>query len=144
MRLRKSHDTPETSINIAPLIDVVFLLIIFFMVVSHIARIEVDNLTLPEASQGQHDTRPANERLVVNLHHDGRIVVAGNQQTIDSLGRLLSQHVKQRGAENVSVLIRGDRTAAWQGAADVMRACGTNSIHQVSVSVVDTGLAPVF
>ena len=144
MRLRKSHDRYESSINIAPLIDVVFLLIIFFMVVSHIARIEVDQLILPQASQGQHDAQPTTERLVVNLHRDGRIVVAGVPQTIDSLGRLLAQHVKRRGTENVSVLIRGDRTAAWQEAANVMRACGTNSIHQVSVSVVETGLTPVF
>ena len=59
MRLHKVKRDFGYDINIAPLIDVVFLLIVFFLTVSHIAQVRVEALSLPEAQQEIMQATPA-------------------------------------------------------------------------------------
>ena len=59
MRLRKRKPEYGCEINIAPLIDVVFLLIIFFLTVSHITQLQVEPLSLPEAEEGPEEAPAA-------------------------------------------------------------------------------------
>jgi len=137
MKLHKARRSFGTEINIAPLIDVVFLLIIFFMTVSQITKMEVEPVTLPEAAKGEAPKELATGRVIVNVLEDGRIVVAGQPCTPQALRGLLAQEVKQRGSEEVVVLVRGDREAPWRQAAAVLQACGANGIGQVRVAVIE-------
>ena len=56
-------ETEEVSLNLAPLIDVVFLLLIFFMVTTSFTQENAIDLTLPEASSEQ----PREQSLVINI-----------------------------------------------------------------------------
>ena len=63
--------------NITPLIDVVFLLIIFFLVASHFVRSEnAEPVDLPTASQAVADEEPAH-RLTVTIRKDGSLFIGG-------------------------------------------------------------------
>ena len=69
--LRFQHH--DVRFNMAPLIDVVFLLIIFFLVSSHLAQQEVQlELDLPTAASGQSPGEDQTRRVVVNVLPDGR------------------------------------------------------------------------
>ncbi|NLX07862.1 MAG: biopolymer transporter ExbD [Phycisphaerae bacterium] len=137
MRLRKTRRTYGTEINIAALIDVVFLLIIFFMTVSQFTRVEAEPLALPEAQQGRQDDS-AMGRMIVNLHADGRIVVAGRTCSDEQLQALLVREKSAAGPDGPAVLIRGDRDALWRSVSTVMRLCAAENIQKVRVSVVDS------
>ncbi len=130
---RHAHPSP---INLAAMVDVVFLLIIFFMTVSQITRIEAEALTLPEATQGMQTKAMADARMVVNVDTKGRLIVLGAMHTVDALKQLLATH-KRTAGEKVSVLIRSDQATPWHWVADVMNACAENGIVKVRVAVLD-------
>ena len=138
MRLHKAKRTYGCSINIAPLIDVVFLLIIFFMATSQITRVEVEDLALPEAkkAEGRQDM-PAGP-FVINVHKDGRIVVFGQTISISSLQGVVTNELKVRGVEELTVLVRGDRDTPWAQLAEVMRICSAQGITRVRVAVIES------
>lgn len=134
MRLRKTKREYGCEINIAPLIDVVFLLIIFFMTVSQITRVEVEPLELPEAKMSE---QAQTGRLVINVRDDGRIRVGGRTHSLDSLHRMLAIGAESRKPGDVSVLIRGDRNLLWEKAAAILQTCTTNRIDRVRIAVVE-------
>ena len=76
MKLSKSPATEELELNMTPMIDVVFLLIIFFMTVSELTKIDTQaELQLPKASKARIDDKPEPDRLVLNVVEDGNVVV---------------------------------------------------------------------
>jgi len=137
VQLRKTKRTYGCEINIAPLIDVVFLLIIFFMTVSQITRVEVEALALPEARQGEAPQETPAGRFVVNVHQDGRIVVAGRARSVASLQTMLARERKEAGAAELTVLVRGDRDTPWEKVAEIMRVCAAQGIGRVRVAVIE-------
>lgn len=138
MRLRRRQHRPGCDINIAPLIDVVFLLIIFFMLVSQFTRIEVEPLSLPHARHLDRSATPVLIKMIVNVYANGRVVVAGVEHTADSLGQLLQTESKKHAGGEVSVLIRSDRQAPWQKVSKIMEACHNRGVSRVRVATVPT------
>jgi biopolymer transport protein ExbD len=139
VRLHKVRRTYGAEINIAPLIDVVFLLIIFFMVVTRITRVEVEELELPEAQSGKAADVREPSRLVISVPKDGRISMGGRGYTLGSLSAELTAHGRRRANGEPSVLIRADRDAEWQTVARIMALCAAGRIQQVRVAVVEPG-----
>ena len=135
MRLRKRKHEYGTEINIAPLIDVVFLLIIFFLTVSHISQVKVDPLPLPEAEEGVKPKEQRRSKIIVNVHKDGRIT--GEARSLDSFKQLLAEEIKRSGSDNLSVLLRGDRAASWTKISEIMQICTNNGISRISVAVTE-------
>lgn len=85
--------------NITPLIDVVFLLIIFFLVASHFVRSEnAHAIDLPLATDGEDDDQQASTRLTITIDRAGRYYIAGARmeeaavlQRIEELSRAAEQ-----------------------------------------------------
>jgi biopolymer transport protein ExbD len=78
MRTPTSHRRSAIAFNMTPMIDISFLLIIFFIVSSHLAQQEVKlELDLPNAASGDEASEEGERRLVVNLLPDGSIMAAG-------------------------------------------------------------------
>jgi len=137
MRLRKRIQLHSYEIGIAPLIDVVFLLIIFFMVVSQFTQIEIEALDLPPAAQGERPSDPLDKQVILNVHRDGRIRIASQDYTVDSFENLLRSRLQQLAPEELSILIRSDRQTPWRLVRPLMEACGRNAISQVRVAVTE-------
>jgi biopolymer transport protein ExbD len=141
VRLHRAKRQYGCEVNIAPLIDVVFLLIIFFLTVSRIGRVQVEALTLPEATEGQKSEPLDSGRVIVNVHKDGRIVVAGQTLEMDELEQMLRTEYNTFGADNLSVVLRGDREALWARISGIMRTLAEIGIDQISVAVLEPGQA---
>ena len=117
----KSRQREELDINITPLIDVVFLLLIFFMVSTTFERESEINITLPEASEEIVDSKPdviriaidANEKIYIN---DQPLV---NSQLL-TIREALRDAVKD--AEDMPVVINADAEATHQSVIKVMDA----------------------
>jgi len=139
MRLRKKRRTYGTTLNIAPLIDVVFLLIIFFMVVTQFTSAAFEDMELPVARSGERSEAQPAGRLVVNVHADGRLRVMGQDHTPESLQALLSREREAHGPDRMNILVRGDRLTPWRKVAPVLAACAALGIKHVRVAVNEPG-----
>lgn len=136
MRHDGGEDEPDDGINMMPLIDVVFLLLIFFLAATTFAREEVElDLRLPEARSGTASapTRP----LVVNLLADGRISVDGRDVTIEALRQKLAAAGSRQ--PDLSVLVRGDRNAQFGIGLQVLDACRLAKITKVDFAALPAG-----
>lgn len=106
--------------NLTPVIDVVFLLLIFFLVATeyHDAERELD-VTLPEVAQAQ--PLAMTPELIVNITNEGRYKVAAKEYAEPELAALIAQAKKNNPQQ--STLIRGDGDSALRYAVRVMGFC---------------------
>lgn len=100
---RKASQVP----NLTPLIDVVFLLLIFFMLTSHFMREEAIPLALPTAESGAPLT---DDTLQIVLDAQGHILLGGDIIGPDALEGRLCQELQGRSIKKIR--IRGDRGAS--------------------------------
>jgi biopolymer transport protein ExbD len=82
MHIEPGKRTKETQLNMTPMIDVVFLLITFFMVVTEITRQdEIEDIRLPDVTASKPDDNPDPNRLVINVAKDGTFYVGGHPRS---------------------------------------------------------------
>lgn len=104
--------------NLTPLIDIVFLLLVFFMLTSHFVREEALNVDLPVADAGQ--ARAEDEQLEVVVDADGRYLIDTHFVEAAALEATLRE--KLAGRDDRVVRIRGDRAVALGEAVAVLEA----------------------
>lgn len=127
MRFRKKKDD-EPVISIAPLIDVVFLLLIFFMVTSHYdiaagVRINLPNVTRKTASPD------AENRIIIIVDKEGDIYLDGTKIDMKSLKKRLSKEIENRGILNLVLQADSDvRHGRVVEIMDLAKGAGINSI----------------
>src|SRR5688572_13096249 len=120
-------------LDLTPMIDVVFNLLIFFMVVSHFARQERDlKVLLPDGSEAMPLTAKPRE-IFINIDKDGRYFVRSQQVTAQELSEILTQAALNNPASQ-SVVIRADKRAAWDYVGTAMRLCNQAGIRDYSAS----------
>lgn len=68
----------ELAMDMTPMIDCVFLLMIFFVLVIDLSQQNLEDLILPKAKYAVPDEKPPEQRPVVNVLQDGKIVVRKN------------------------------------------------------------------
>jgi len=79
MNLAKHDPETDMDMDMTPMIDVVFLLIIFFMIITDLTQQDLEELELPVAMHAVPDKpKPDEWRPVVNIPHDGRMIVKGD------------------------------------------------------------------
>ena len=124
--------TEDATINLTPMIDVVFLLVIFFMVGSEFSEAESKiPVNVPTAGQMQAMTRGPDE-LLVELERDGSISLNGQTMTITSLKTSLSEyHVNY---PDVKVVVRGEATGSLHQTVEVLQAVRSSGIAQIGIS----------
>lgn len=133
MRLDDDDDVVGDGINLTPMIDVVFLLLIFFLAATTFAREEVElDLRLPQAKSGQ--AGKGKEQLVVNVFADGRLSVGGREVTMEALRQKLQAAV-QRDAEQ-AVLVRGDQESRFGTGIAVLDACRLAKVKKVDFAAL--------
>lgn len=98
--------------NMTPMIDIVFLLIIFFMTVTQVSKMNKKQLDLPNDLEGIQDQQPA--KIIINVDSDGAIEVAGQPRTLPELHAIVTEEVVAAGQDvmKVSVVIRADRNGS--------------------------------
>lgn len=131
MNIRDSEDSDELIINLTPMIDVVFLLLIFFMVTTTFLDPERQiDIELPIAESGAEAT-DVPEEIVLTILEDGS--VRSNGETLDQEALLF---LLKRAAQNnpdTPVTIRGHRLARHERIVSVMDACGIAGLSNLAV-----------
>ena len=145
MRVPTSYRRGSLGFNMTPMIDVVFLLIIFFLVSSHLAQQEVEmELDLPAAGSGQGPGEDEVRRVVVNVLPEeepgGRIMVGGRLMGNQELAGLIAYETQDPDdpakVRPLEVRIRSDRRVPYRVVEPIMVACARAGVWKVTFAVV--------
>lgn len=121
------------ALNLTPLIDVVFLLLIFFLVATRFAQEDRElPVQLPSASSALPMTMEPNE-LVINVDANGDYIVRGKPMTLVVLEEVVSKAVADNPIHQV-VVIRSDRSTAVQSVVTVMDLCTKLKVPSYKIS----------
>ena len=129
----KVHQEPEPTLNLTPMIDIVFLLIIFFMVGTKFTEMERQiELQLPAVQHFGALTAPPQKRII-NVYNDNTIMMDRQEYSLDELHAELKRVHEEY--NETAVEIRGDGEGRYQNVTDVMAACRDAGINRLGVAV---------
>ena len=129
----KTHLDEQPTLNLTPMIDIVFLLIIFFMLGTKFTELERKiGLQIPEVTDSGVLTA-APEKKIVNVFRDGTITLDQTAVTLEELTSRLADARSQY--SELGVLIRGDAEGRFQRVAEVLNACKQAGIRELGISV---------
>ena len=135
MRIPTRQREHGLRFNITPLIDVIFLLIIFFLAATHFVRSETtEPVDLPEALRPDEDTDEQPRRLVVTVTADGELHVGGRTVGVEDIERMLHSGLEQHRAD-FEVRIRADRTARYHAVEPILLTCARAGVGRVKFAV---------
>ena len=130
MNLRKNAIPHHPGIQLAPLVDVLMLLLIFFLLTWNAARNENElDVKVPKASTAKEKSSPMGD-VVVNVKADGNVIVNRRTLTGDELSELLKNLVQLDA--NQAVVIRGDETGAYKNVVGVLNICSEAGVTNVA------------
>jgi biopolymer transport protein ExbD len=129
MKFQKSQLEPA-AMQLAPMIDIVFLLLIFFIVTWQFSRSETEmKISVPSSQEGADPKRVLGE-IIVNVRATGEVVVEGQVMSQAQLKQKLSAIAKQH--QNQPVRLRGDSKAEYQTIVEVIDTCQKAGIWNIS------------
>lgn len=132
MPLKVQHDE-QPQLNLTPMIDVLFLLIIFFMVATTFGDLERNmELQVPEVAEAGDSVRPA-KPLVINVFADGTYDLDAQPATLEELKSRLIEARERTGSP--TVVIRGDAACPFQNVASALAACKAANISELGITV---------
>ena len=136
-------DNESHTIELAPLIDCVFLLLIFFMVTTVLKNPAQLKMTIPDA---YNPTKMDKKIITVELTADGIIAIAGKQVPLDQFDAFLD--VEKKKTQNNTVVIKTDKEAKHGDVLKLMKLSKEMNIEQIGIVVEDLtqkgkGSAPV-
>ncbi|MBM4142007.1 MAG: biopolymer transporter ExbD [Lentisphaerae bacterium] len=130
MKFRREDKGQAPGFQVAPMIDVMFLLLCFFMASQIFSQWETEvDVQLPTATTGLPQDRMLGE-VIVNVLHDGRYVVNRRELDDRELGRLFGRIVDLSPGQ--PVLIRADRGTAYEHIIRVLDLCRRADIYNIS------------
>ena len=130
MNLRSRAPLHHPGIQLAPLVDVLLLLLIFFLMTWNAARNENEiDVKVPKASSAKEKSAPIGD-VVVNVKVDGNVVV--NRRTLNptELTDLLKGLVQLNSEQ--AVVIRGDEAGAYKNIVEVLNVCSQAGVSNVA------------
>lgn len=152
MAKKKRKDVTESGeLDMTPMIDVVFNLLIFFLIISDLTQKDMAQLTLPIANMAAEDEdNDPDDRIIINIDNQGQLLFRGLPRSLDELGTILSEAKRvynlkmksmgKEGTEEVApgakasklfVLLRADRNTPWQHVQWIMTIMAEEKLYKL-------------
>jgi biopolymer transport protein ExbD len=129
----KMHQDEMPTLNLTPMVDILFQLIIFFMVGAKFTELDKKiDLSVPTVASTA-NLSDAPQRRVINVYRDGRIELDAETVSLDQLQSELSTWRVR--SQTQSVIVRGDAEGPLQNVASVLTACRDAGISDMGISV---------
>ncbi len=141
MNLRPGHKEESVEVNLTPLIDVVFLLLIFFMVTTTFDRHARLKVSLPESSVKT--SQQQKEPLVLSIDAKGNYFLNDRQLVNQQLNTLKQALQKVIGLHNedykdVALVLRADANTPHQSVVRAMDAASQLGLTKLSIATVES------
>jgi len=132
--IRNADPRSDTHVDFVPMVDVLFNLLIFFLLATSMAQAEREmHIALPQAAASGPITAAVRE-IIINIDAEGRAIVAGKAVADEDLSQLIRSAAAANPDQKVSV--RGDRTAAYANVARVLDLCKGAGVQQPYLETV--------
>ena len=132
MPLKGVETTEESAINLTPMIDIVFLLVIFFMVGARFTEQERQyDIQLPSSAE----VRPlpgTSDPLLINVRRDGTILLGSQPVALAELETQLRE--AKENFEDQAVVVRGEGEGLYQPVIDVLGVCHRSQVTRISLA----------
>ncbi len=136
---KKRTQGTEVELDLTPMIDVVFLMIIFFMIVTDLTQQDLADIELPQANNAVED-KMQDGRMIINVLKGGEIEIKREEYptldetiALDALRNYLSFEVRKGeivdGISERPLLIRADKVTEFKHIQKIMRICGEAGIR---------------
>jgi len=169
MKAARKMQEESAEMDMTPMIDIVFNLLIFFMVVTDLTQKDLAALTLPIAYMAAEDKdNDPDERVILNVDREGFILYKGKKVNLDELGTILRNRKDQyelkmrrdgkSGLEDLPgggkasklfVLLRADKETPWQHVQWLMTVMAEQKLYKMQFATrrfiggtSDKGYAP--
>ncbi len=126
----RTHQPEASQMQLAPMIDIVFLLLTFFIVTWQFSRSETDmRISVPSSQEGAEPNRSMSE-IVINVDKDGRIFISSQELTRQQLQTRLEAIARVNKSQPVR--LRGDAGASYQTMVEVIDIISRAKIWNIS------------
>jgi biopolymer transport protein ExbD len=127
----RAHVYPERIVfQIAPMVDILLFLLVFFILTWNFSRTEAElDVKVPAAQEGKESKRPAGE-VILNVKKDGAIVMNRRPMSPDELLETLTRIAKLY--PDQAVVLRGDENVDYRYVVDVLDICRAANIWNVA------------
>ena len=129
MKFQRSRQE-EPALGIAPLIDIVFLLLIFFMVTSHFDVASGVRINLPQISRVVFDQQ--DNRVTVLIDDSGQAYFEGKALDLDALGERLREIVAEK--RTIQLILQADKEVKHGVVVEAMDAAKTAGVQSIVIS----------
>ena len=134
----------DGGFDMTPMIDVTFLLIIFFLLITELADVSKAKMKLPRAGRAEPDDKAVPGRVVLNILRNGDVVVMGQKYDDATLDNLLTMEAKisragsTDGFPSRAILIRADARTEFENVQHVMAMCMYRQLWRIAFGTADT------
>jgi biopolymer transport protein ExbD len=152
---KRRHQEEAPALSMTPMIDIVFNLVIFFLIVTDLTQKDLENLVLPLAIKAKDDQDVEDEeRVIINLVEDEKApgtykaIISRKEYTHEAL----KQHLLLRAdsaredvepfGSRIYVLVRADRSTPWQEVQWIMQDCADPDVRIWKLQFATRDLAP--
>jgi len=134
MRMRSNTAEDTELVNLSGMIDILFILIIFFLVTTTFKEEEIDHeVTLPQDARNQSLSDSSNDLIKINIRKNGSFVVMGKQMTEEELSEWMAAEVVRK--PGIKVLIRCDQDAKHLYLANIMSICRHVGVPRANIAL---------
>lgn len=142
MKFKIPVEGGEDDINMAPMIDMVFLLLIFFMVASHMSKMDRTPVELPVANKSKVPENARGRQLITIRSQDAsgeKVDVLMNLKTVevDNIAAIVRAILADN--PDAEVYLRADRYAKHKHVKEVMAACAEGGVVNVIFATFESG-----
>ena len=129
MRFRRPREE-ETRLGIAPLIDIIFLLLIFFMVTSHFDVASGVRIKLPKVDRKifNHEEN----KIILVIDKSGQTYLEGNKVDMETLKQSLVTFVHEKGI--IQVILQADKDVAHGRVVEIMDLAKTTGADSIIIA----------
>lgn len=124
---------PKLSMDITPLIDIVFLLVAFFMLTSSLGQEQSIRVDLPKAEKSK-DTKSS--RLTLSIKSDGSVYINKELYPYEVYKKKIIEYIDNRGRANIgNIVIRGDKKSPYEVVVGIMDTLSGIGIDNFSLAI---------
>ena len=134
MPMISTQESDSATIELTPVIDIVFLLLIFFLVATTFHQTEREMQIALPAAQTAGPIAVSLREIIVNVDNNGQIIVSGRVITEDDLKIIIEKAVEENPEQKVT--IRGDKDCPYGSVVGVLDACKSSGIQEPYLDTV--------
>jgi len=141
MRIRRRQFESRLAFNMTPLVDVVFLLIIFFIMTLNFSHLLIRKTDLPLADRAKPELKRTPAELIITVQKDLSLFVGRSPVPLQRLGEFLQARIQD--PVGTIVTLRGDETLPYQTLQVVMEQVALSGVSRIHFAAYMEPPAPL-